>query len=170
MKISLKEVSFFFFVYKGGISLLSSFVNNNFVYKNHIVFTSGMVKNQYGFNQSISITKFRKLKDRGIDTIVFGIHTNDKLTNLIIYLSIQNAQQIGLNVELCIVSPSDKKFLKSLNKLIKMKNINHVIVLELDHINSISDNDFYNIIIPEVKFEFIRLETLYKDLVYFEKF
>lgn len=109
------------------------------------------------------------MKDRGIDTIVFGIHTNDKLTNLIIYLSIQNAQQIGLNVELCIVSPSDKKFLKSLNKLIKMKNINYVIVLELDHINSISDNDFYNEIIPEVKFEFIKLETLYKDLVYFEK-
>lgn len=151
--------------------MLSSFVNNNFVYKNHILFTSGMVKDQYGFNQSISITKFRKLKDKGIDTIVFGIHTNDKLTNLIIYLSIQNAQQIGLNVELCIiVSTPDKKFLKSLNKLIKMKNISHVIVLELDHINSTSDNDFYNGIIPEVKFEFIKLETLYKDLVYFEKF
>lgn len=150
--------------------MLSSFVNNNFIYKNHIVFTSGIVKDQYGFNQSISITKFRKLKDKGIDTIVFGIHTNDKLTNLIIYLSIQNAQQIGLNVELCIVSTPDKKFLKSLNKFIKMKNINHIIVLELDHIKSISDNSFYNKIIPEVKFEFIKLETLYKDLVYFEKF
>ena len=92
--------------------MLSSFVNNNFIYKNHIVFTSGIVKDQYGFNQSISITKFRKLKDKGIDTIVFGIHTNDKLTNLIIYLSIQNAQQIGLNVELCIVSTPDKNFLK----------------------------------------------------------
>lgn len=148
--------------------MLSSFVNNNFIYKNHILFTSGMVKDPYGSNQSISITKFRKLKDKGIDTIVFSIHTNDKLTNLIIYLSIQNAQQIGLNVELCIVSTPDKKFLKSLNKFIKMKNINHIIVL--DHIKSISDNSFYNKIIPEVKFEFIKLETLYKDLVYFEKF
>lgn len=149
--------------------MLSSFVNNNFIYKNHIVFTSGMIKNQYGFNQSISITKFRKLKDKGIDTIVFGIHTNDKLTNLIIYLSIQNAQQIGLNVELCIVSPSDKKFLKSLNKLIKMKKINRVIVLKMDHIKSI-DYDIYNKIIPEVKFEFIKLKDIYKDLVYLEKF
>lgn len=150
--------------------MLSSFVNNNFVHKNHIVFTPGMVKDQYGFNQAISITKFRKLKERGFDTIVFGIHTDDKLTNLIIYLSIQNAQQIGLNVELCIVSPSDKKFLKSINKLIKMKKINSVIVLEMEHIKSISDNNFYIKIIPEVKFEFIKLETLYKDLVYFEKF
>lgn len=149
--------------------MLSSFVNNNFVYKNHIVFTPGMVKDQYGFNQAISITKFRKLKDKEFDTIVFGVHTNDKLTNLIIYLSIQNAQQIGLNVELCIVSPSDKKFLKSLNKLIKMKNISHVIVLELDHINSI-DHYIYNKIIPEVKFEFIKLKDIYKDLVYLEKF
>ena len=51
-----------------------------------------------------------------------------------------------------------------------MKNINRIIVLELDHIKSISDNSFYNKIISEVKFEFIKLETLYKDLVYFEKF
>lgn len=114
--------------------MLSSFLNNNFIYKNHIVFTSGMIKNQYGFNQSISITKFRKLKDRGIDTIVFGIYTNNNLTNLIIYLSIQNAQHIGLNVELCIVSVSttNKKFLKSLNKLIKIKKINHVIGIRIE--------------------------------------
>ena len=149
--------------------MISSFVNNNFVYKNNIVFTPGMIKNRYGFNQSISITKFRKLKDKGIDTIIFGIHTNDKLTNLIIYLSIQNAQQIGLKVELCIIPPSNKKFLKSLNKLIKMKNINHVMVLEMDHIKYI-DHDIYNKIIPEVEFEFIKLKDIYKDLVYLEKF
>lgn len=148
--------------------MLSSFVNNNFVYKNHVIFTPGIAKGQHGFNQAISITKFRKLKDRGIGTIIFGIHTNDKPTNFIIYLSIQNAQQLGLNVELCIVYPSDKKFLKSLNKLIKMKKINRVIVLE-DHIKSM-DYDIYNKIIPEIEFEFVKLKDIYKDLVYLEKF
>ena len=153
--------------------MLDSFINNHYILNNNILYTNGKYKNEDGFLEAISISKFRKLKNTGINTILFGITSEDDILNLYTSLSIFNSINANLNIGLYITFPYSNKILKLVNKLIRLRNIKLInIIKENKVMTNSNDISIDKKIINNKKDIAIRyyfLEEFYNKLILLDK-